>query len=206
MKTNFTNYYVYELAKKIGTILEMAYEDKKDMKLFYYIFVRSYLIKEIERGNVKYINLTPNEIYYELTKDKKVLTREYIPYKASYYWSGKMLTYFVFKFNISYKDINEKISLEEIANSYYPLHEASEDKFFDFLIQKLNKNKKETNLKIYRKLNNYSQADLAKISNVELRSIEMYEQRRNDINKAQVITLYKLSKALGCNIEDILEF
>lgn len=37
------------------------------------------------------------------------------------------------------------------------------------------------------------------------RSIQMYEQRRNDINKAQAETLYKLSRILGCNIEDSLE-
>lgn len=40
---------------------------------------------------------------------------------------------------------------------------------------------------------------------MELRSIQMYEQRRNDINKAQVETLYKLARVLGCNIEDLLE-
>ena len=38
-----------------------------------------------------------------------------------------------------------------------------------------------------------------------LRSIQMYEQRNNDIDKAQGHTLYKLSLALGCEIEDLLE-
>jgi len=33
----------------------------------------------------------------------------------------------------------------------------------------------------------------------------MYEQRRNDINKAQSETLYKIAKVLGCSIEDLLE-
>ena len=33
----------------------------------------------------------------------------------------------------------------------------------------------------------------------------MYEQKRNDINKAQAETLLKLSKVLGCNIEDLME-
>ena len=32
-----------------------------------------------------------------------------------------------------------------------------------------------------------------------------YEQGTKDINKAQGYTLYRLSKALKCNIEDILE-
>lgn len=33
----------------------------------------------------------------------------------------------------------------------------------------------------------------------------MYEQRHNDINKAQAETLHRLSIVLGCNIEDLLE-
>ena len=40
---------------------------------------------------------------------------------------------------------------------------------------------------------------------VSLRSIQMYEQKVNDIDKAQARTLYKLSRVLGCSIEDLLE-
>lgn len=205
MEKNLTYYYVRSFARNFGTLLEMAYEDKKDMNVFYYLLVRSSIIKEIENGNVKYINLSPNELYYEIIKDKKVLKREYIPYRGSYYWAGMMLTYYVFKYDISYKEINNNINLEQVVDVFYPLHEAGEDKFFEFINSNLNKENKETNLKTYRKLNKMSQNELAEISGVELRSIEMYEQRRNDINKAQSITLYKLSKALGCTIEDILE-
>lgn len=50
-----------------------------------------------------------------------------------------------------------------------------------------------------------SQSELAEASNVKLRSIQMYEQRVNDIDKAQAQTLYKFSRVLGCHIEDLLE-
>jgi len=50
-----------------------------------------------------------------------------------------------------------------------------------------------------------SQAELAKISGVGLRSIQMYEQRVNDIDKAQAQTIYKLSRVIGCSMEDLLE-
>jgi hypothetical protein len=33
----------------------------------------------------------------------------------------------------------------------------------------------------------------------------MYEQRNKDINKASVEALYRISKVLGCSIEDLLE-
>lgn len=50
----------------------------------------------------------------------------------------------------------------------------------------------------------YSQNELAKNSNVNVRMIQHYEQGIKDINKAQAITLYKIAKALNCRIEDLL--
>lgn len=46
---------------------------------------------------------------------------------------------------------------------------------------------------------------LANLAETDLSSIQKYEQRRNNINKAQAKTLYKIARVLGCNIEDLLE-
>jgi len=35
--------------------------------------------------------------------------------------------------------------------------------------------------------------------------IQLYEQRQNDINKAQAGTLLNLTKALGCEMQDLME-
>ena len=50
-----------------------------------------------------------------------------------------------------------------------------------------------------------TQAELAKRSNVSLRSIQMYEQRNKDINRASAETVLSLAKVLGCTMEDLLE-
>ena len=63
----------------------------------------------------------------------------------------------------------------------------------------------ETKLKCVRKTKGYSQKQLAELSGVSLRSIQMYEQRNKDINKAQSESLYHLAKALGCKMENLLE-
>ena len=63
----------------------------------------------------------------------------------------------------------------------------------------------ETNLKRIRMSKGYSQKRLAEQSGVSLRSIQMYEQRQKDINKAQSDSLFRLSKVLGCTMEDLLE-
>ena len=51
-----------------------------------------------------------------------------------------------------------------------------------------------------------SQAQLAEEAQISLRSIQMYEQRNKDINKAQALSLAKISRVLGCEMEDLLEF
>lgn len=61
-----------------------------------------------------------------------------------------------------------------------------------------------SNLKRIREDKNITQAKLSETSGVNLRTLQYYEQGYKDINKAQGITLYKISQALGCTIEDIL--
>ena len=61
------------------------------------------------------------------------------------------------------------------------------------------------NLPRIRREKRISQAELAEQSGVNLRNIQMYEQRVNGIDKAQANILYKLSRVLGCNVEDLLE-
>ena len=63
----------------------------------------------------------------------------------------------------------------------------------------------DTNLKRIRTAYGCTQAELAKRSGVSLRSIQMYEQRNKDINKASAETLLRLSRVLGCTMEDLME-
>ena len=60
------------------------------------------------------------------------------------------------------------------------------------------------NLKKIREDKNITQAKLSELSGVNLRTLQYYEQGYKDINKAQVITLYRIARVLCCNIEDLL--
>ena len=46
---------------------------------------------------------------------------------------------------------------------------------------------------------------LAEESGVPIRQIQLFEQRRRDINKTQLETAWKLARALACRIEDLAE-
>ena len=62
-----------------------------------------------------------------------------------------------------------------------------------------------TNLKRIRTESGMSQSKLSEISGVNFRTIQNYEQRFKDINKAQAITVYRLAQALNCSVEDLIE-
>lgn len=60
------------------------------------------------------------------------------------------------------------------------------------------------NLKEMRIIRKISQNELAKLSGVNARMIQFYEQEKKNINGAKLGTLINLSNALDCRIRDIL--
>ena len=121
------------------------------------------------------------------------------------YWIGWAVCYYQWYSARSFSDIFKVLSFEDLQNMYYTLHEADITKFADIVDDKMRDHFKETNLKRIRTIYGCTQAELSERSGVSLRSIQMYEQRNKDINKASVESLYRISKVLGCTIEDLLE-
>ena len=98
--------------------------------------------------------------------------------------------------------ILENLSINQL---YDILHEADITKFFNIVDEHIENSQKNTKLKQYRKLLGLSQRELSEKAKVSIRNIQMYEQRQNDINKAQIDIVYRLSKVLHCKIEDLME-
>ena len=121
------------------------------------------------------------------------------------YWIGWSIAYYQWYSSRKYSEIFEALSYDDFYKMHYTLHEADITKFCDIVDERIRKYSTETNLKRIRILYGITQAQLAKSSNTSLRSIQMYEQRQKDINKASAETLYNISKVLGCSIEDLIE-
>ncbi len=68
--------------------------------------------------------------------------------------------------------------------------------------KRMRKANPDTQLKTRRINNRLSQSELASSSGVALRQIQLFEQRQRNINNAAAITLFRLSKALHCSIEE----
>ena len=60
-------------------------------------------------------------------------------------------------------------------------------------------------LKQLREAKGWTQASLSANSGVNLRMIQKYERGEKDLNKAEALTVYKLAKALECEVVDLLE-
>ena len=121
------------------------------------------------------------------------------------FWAGWALAQYQMTTGCSYRSIFATATYDEIRSMYWPLHEAPESKFVAIFDEMRTERAKATNLRTLREAAGLSQSQLAKASGVGVRSIQLYEQRQKDINKAQGIALYRLSRALRCTMEQLLE-
>lgn len=125
--------------------------------------------------------------------------------RSKEYWIGWAAAYYQWYSGRKYSDIFKVVSFEDLQAMYYTLHEADISKFADIMETRMREHFPETNLKRIRAAYGYTQAELARRSHVSLRAVQMYEQRNKNINKASVEAVYRLAKALGCTMEDLVE-
>ena len=177
-------------------------------------FVKMFLVSSIsdkmEKGEPKYVSGKSGiEIAREIVFETMGKNLENEPVesfgRSKEYWIGWALSYYQWYTSRKYSDIFKVVSFDELAQLYYALHEADISKFVDVINKQIEEVFPETNLKRIRNAYGITQSELAKISGVSLRSIQMYEQRNKDINKASAESLYRIAKVLGCAIEDLIE-
>ena len=177
---------------------------------FVKLFVASSVSKRMENGEPAYlagksgIEIVVEIIAETMGKELPIEPHEHLG-RSREYWIGWAVAYYQWYSGRKYSDIFKVVSFEDLQKMYYTLHEADVSKFVDIVDARMKDYFPETNLKRIRTTYGYTQAEMAQRSNVSLRSIQMYEQRNKDINKASVDTVYRLAKALGCTMEDLIE-
>lgn len=177
---------------------------------FIKMFVASSISKRMENGEPIYlsgksgIEVVLEVVHETMGKEIEIFPQEHFG-RTKEYWMGWAIAYYQWYSGRRYSDIFNVISYDDLQKMYYTLHEADISKFVDIVNDRMKDYFVETNLKRIRSIYGCSQSELAEKSGVSLRSIQMYEQRNKDINKASVDTIYKLSKALGCSMEALIE-
>lgn len=125
--------------------------------------------------------------------------------RSAEYWIGWAVAWYQWFSGRKYSEIFQVLSFDDLKRMYFTLHEADISKFAEIADARIREHFPETNLKRIRTAYGCTQAALAAASGVSLRSIQMYEQRNKNINKASAETLFCLSKVLGCTMEDLIE-
>lgn len=125
--------------------------------------------------------------------------------KSPEYWAGWALAYYQWYTGRTFIKIYKVVSVQELLNMYDVYHEMDIQKFVDEINERWEAFYTETNLKRIRLISGLSQRELAELSNVPLRQIQLFEQRQRDINHTRAIDVLKFAKILGCKSEELLE-
>ena len=203
--------YLEKARTSLGRMLDFAvYDLKYELARFFDLFIASGVAERFEQGDftvlagksgieLAYLVLDEADVEYER------LTPRFAAGRSEEYWTGWALAYYQWFTAMRFADIIKAVPLEEISALYTPYHEMDIRHFVEKMNEFCLSQRAETNLKRLRHLAGLSQRELAEKSGVSLRTIQQYEQRQKNINKAQIDTLIPLSMALYCEVRDLLE-
>lgn len=179
---------------------------------FFSLFIDSGIASKFEHGNPKYVagmsGYELAELVLKLSGRSNTNTRKIdTSFDGPEYWLGWVMAYYQWYRSFRFSDLKQYgLIPSEILNRYI-LHEADVSKFVETADAIIKSNQKTipTRLKQIRTERNMTQKELADLSGVSLRMIQLYEQRQNDINKAAGSVINRLAWVLKCNFYEIME-
>ena len=210
----YNQLYLEDAIHNMGTMLDCAVNALHlDLSVFYEMFLASGVAMQIESGNPRYISglsgIELAQIVMERASDRSISDTTYIPLdRTPEYWTGWALAYYQWHTAYSFSFIQRNgLDVNTILSLYPTLHEADLSKFVqtaDSILQR-QLDTRQNRLKAIRKRQHITQRELAGLSGVTLRMIQAYEQRDQDIRKAEVQSVLALSRVLGCTPEVLCE-
>ena len=174
------------------------------------IFIASGYAQQFERGNPAYVaGMSGPELAREIIFKVygKIELPDFVHWEnySPEYWAGWAVAEYQWYSGRRFKDIFERIPISNIIAMYSVYHEMDISNFIHTMEEFYKADEGDAKLKRIRESRGLSQAELSAQAGVNIRNIQTYEQRENNIDKAQARILYKLSRVLGCDIEDLLE-
>ena len=213
MTNAYSELYLDDAMNNLGDMVEFAVCDLKfDPDEFFGWFISSGIASKFEKGNPKYITGMSGFELAEAVLDETNVSYEkrepsYAVFKGREYWAGWILAYYQWATGKRFEDIVKGGLTLSTVFSMYILHEADESKFVSAANEIIARNRanRKSKLSEIRKARGFTQQQLSEASGVTLRMIQLYEQKQNDISKAQVTVVINLAKALGCEVEDLID-
>lgn len=203
--------YITSAQRILGDMLDFAVNTyDMDANHFFEMFLVSDVSYQFQTGNPAYVaGKTGCELMKEVLKSAGIKREEepdamYLD-KSPEYWAGWALAYYQWYTGRTFGRIYRAVSVEEILRMYDVYHEMDISKFVECMNERWSAYYKETNLKRIRTFAGVSQSELAKMSGVPVRQIQLFEQKQRDINHTKAINVLKLARSLGCKSEELLE-
>lgn len=213
MTTAYNALYMDDAMKNLGDMVEYAVCDLGyQPDEFFGWFISSGIASKFEKGNPKYVSgMSGFELAEAVLQATNVVHKSVPPsnpdYKGREYWAGWIFAYYQWQSGRRFEDIVEDgLTLSAVLGMYI-LHEADNSKFVETADGLLRRNKESRKSKLHtiRKARGFTQQQLSEASGVALRMVQLYEQKQNDLSKAQAGVVISLAKALGCEVEDLIE-
>lgn len=191
------------IQEKLAEMFELAVlEENQLIDNFAAMFVSSKVCYALEKADPVYVlGKSANELL-ALVINNEPLDIETSDYASPEYWVGWVLAYAQWNLNVLYKTLISVYPCSKLIENYFPYHEMDISKSLELFTSRL---PQIYPLKKFRQQKKWSQSDLSLLSGVPVRTIKSYEQGTADISRAQADTLYALSQALGCTIEDLIK-
>lgn len=210
MNYAYREYYLNDAMRNLGEMTEYAHDAcniSPERALRY--FVISGYANRFEQGDPHVICGISGTELLQRVAEKCGAVREWpsaiIKYSTEeYYWIGYILAYFQWSINRPFGSILDIITTDDLLRMYPALHTASEERAVSSITDLYRNRTCANRLKEYRKRMAMTQAELAKVSRVNIRTLQQYESGSKSINKAAAESVIALAYALHCRPVELI--
>lgn len=208
----YSDTYLEDVMDNLGSMLDGAVRLGIPAGKFTEMFLRSEVCAGIEVGHPRYLaGLSgPEMLYLILSKEMMdVPETSNIPQSVSSpeYWAFWALAYLQWETGEPFRFLlRNGLDIDTILSLYPTMHEADLSAWEEVALHRIEAFQRENApaLKRLRRSAGLTQETLARQSGVSLRMIRAYEQRTQDLSKAEYRTILRIAHALHCTPADLL--
>lgn len=206
--------YLRDFRCSMGNMFEYAALDcKVELDLLFHALVTSGVARRVETGDPRCLAGLSGFELAEMVLVTSGLRSAPLPGptlrqdRSPEYWCGWIMAYYQWLRAERFCDLERGGLIPSVVLGMYLLHEAPEEKFVEAADGVLsgNRSARPTRLHMLRRGRGLTQRELSEASGVSLRMVQLYEQRQNDIMKAEFKTVRSLARALGCSVDELAE-
>lgn len=203
--------YLEKARNALGRMLDFAvYDMKFELSAYWDLFLISGIAERFGTGDFTLtVGKSGVEIAYTVLEESgypfERVKPQYTGNRSEEYWAGWAIAWYQWNRGIPFQEITRLVPIGDIRQLYFPCHEMDIRQFADRMDEKCRMAQKTTRLKQMRIRAGYSQQKLAAIAEIPLRTLQQYEQKQKDINRARVEYVVRISHALGCDVNDLIE-